>query len=119
MDSKDNILTPLHTDTRLFPPLPDSCEISVACYRNDFSASRIAHAVEDAEAHLLNLNVTSEIQPTGEITVDLRINHRNGGSVARSLERYGYRVLSVRTYADIYTDMARERINELMAHLEV
>ena len=74
--------------------------------------------MEDAEAHLLNLNVTSEIQPTGEITVDLRINHRNGG-VARSLERYGYRVLSVRTYADIYTDMARERINELMAHLEV
>lgn len=119
MNSKDNILTLPHADAHLFPPLPDCCEISVACYRGDYSASRIAHAVEDAEAHLLNLNVTSELQPTGEITVDLRVNHRNGGSVARSLERYGYRVLSVRSDSDAYTDLARARINELMAHLEV
>ena len=43
----------------LYPPVADSSRLLVGCSREDYSASRIAHAVEDCDAHLLNLNVTS------------------------------------------------------------
>ena len=91
----------------------------MACYRADYSASRISRAVEDADAHLLNLNVTSEVLPSGEIVIDLRVSHRNAGAVSRSLERYGYTTLNVRSGYDAMTDVAAERIGEFLAHLHV
>lgn len=93
----------------------------MACYRTDYSASRISRAVEDCDAHLLNLNVTSQPLDGGEITILLRIGHRNPDSVARSLERYGYRVVAVHTpsVTSYAAEVTMNRIGELMAHLSI
>lgn len=109
-----------HSEDRLFPRLEEASELSVACYRADFSASRISHAVEDAEAHLLNLNVTSEVLDSGQIVVDLRISHRDAGAVSRSLERYGYTTLRIRQGGfDAMDQVAAERIGDLITRLNV
>ena len=131
MSAKDNILpsailpsgaagvSPAHTEERLFPHLEEGSELSVACYRADFSASRIAHAVEDVDAHLLNLNVTSEVSPHGEVIVDLRVSRSNAAAVARSLERYGYRVTDIRSGSPADPSALSERVGELLVHLNI
>ena len=91
----------LHDPARLFPPATESCELTIECGRSDFSASAIARAVEDA------------------VSVDLRISHRNAGSVARSLERYGFRVASVRDGYDADAELTARRIGELMAQIDI
>lgn len=111
-----------HHPSRLFPANEESSELSIRCFRSDFSASRIALAVEDCNANLLNMNVTSEVSPLGEIIVDLRVSHRNASSVARSLERYGYSVerISAPETDDLEgDDTTARRIGELLAHLNV
>lgn len=105
MDAKQAIFP---QNDYLFPAAAEWCRIVVGCHREDYSASRIAHAVEDCNAHLLNLNVTSGSpgpsrtddsadQETSmyPVTVDLRIDLRDYRAVCRSLERYGYAVLDV------------------------
>jgi len=109
----------MHSEERIFPPLDDCSELSVACYRSDYSASRISRAVEDADAHLLNLNVTSEVTPAGEVVVDLRVSHRDAGAVSRSLERYGYTTLTIRSGFDQLQEVAADRLAELMVHMQV
>ena len=108
-------------DTRLFPFLAESSELTVSCLRDQYSASAIARAVEDADAHLLNLNVTSDITGVpNEIVVEIRVSHRHPVSVARSLERYGFNVARVKTSADDpLTREALDRMGELMAYLKV
>jgi hypothetical protein len=107
---------------RLFPPQEEECRLTVWCMPDQFSASAIARAVEDCDAHLINLNVTSDRTPDGELVVELRINHRHGESVARSLERYGYTVASIgndRADDDSMTAVAKERIGELLHYLDI
>lgn len=77
----------------LMPPQPEASLLTVACAPADFSASILARAVEDSNAHLINLNVTDRRLNDGRITVELRTNLRNPASTARSLERYGFEVL--------------------------
>ena len=102
----------LNPEELLFPAIADSCELTVACFPEHYSASRIARAVEDCDAHLLNLNVTSAALPTGEMSVRLRAGLRNAGSAARSLERYGYRVVEILTGdPDAGSDSLTERVN--------
>lgn len=109
-------------DSYFFPAVGDSSRLIVGCRSEDYSASRIAHAVEDCNAHLLNLNITS-MSGSGDDTseypvlVDLRINHRNPGSVTRSLERYGYTVLS--THGDDEGSEAPSNIDSLFRYLEI
>lgn len=75
----------------LYPENHESSRFKVICKRGEYSASRLARAVEDCDAHVLNLNVTAELADGGEsIVVDLRVGRRNVESVVRSLERYGY-----------------------------
>lgn len=106
--------------TRLHPELSDTCELTVACMRGDYAASAIARAVEDCDAHLLNLDVTADADPAGRVIIELRVNHRDGQSVARSLERYGYTVLDVRGAGDdALLDSARDRVNALLRELYV
>lgn len=78
----------------LMPPLQEASRLIVACRPDDFCASALARAVEDSDAHLVNLNVTGRQLDDGRITIDLRTNRRNARSAARSLERYGYEVIS-------------------------
>lgn len=126
---KTHKTTPLHsTPTRrfgrktaehLFPPHPESCELTISCRREDYCASQIARAVEDAEAHLLNLNVTSALTENGNLTVELRVSHRNSGAVSRSLERYGYTVEHTADGYDMERLVSDSRLAELMAHLNL
>lgn len=135
MKSKDNILPAkkrrrsprresapdrgLHSEERLFPPVADYSELSVACHRSDFSAARISRAVEDADAHLLNLNVTSLAMPGGRIVVDLRVSHRDAGAVRRSLERYGFDTLQIHSGIDNLESAMADRIGSLMAQIDI
>lgn len=102
----------------LFPEAGESTRLTIVCRRADYSASRLGHAVEDADAHILNLNITDEVPFEGGITVELRVSHRHGSAVARSLERYGYTVAHISGY-DEMMQLTRERFDELMAHLNV
>ncbi len=125
---KDNILSSnltlpaekRHDPGRLFPPVPDSCELTIECGRYDFSASAIARAVEDADAHLLNLNVTTMAAALQDkVRVDLRVSHRNAGRVARSLERYGFDVVATHDGFDADSELTASRFRELMVHIDI
>lgn len=90
------------------------------CRRSDFSASTVARAVEDCDAHLLNMNVTSlPGEQYGEVVVDIRVNVRNGYGIARSLERYGYEVDEVVADDDMLSDTMRDRLDLLIKNLEI
>ncbi len=104
---------------RLYPERSESCELTLTCRPDDYSASIIARAVEDCDAHLINLNVTDDPDDAGRVTVELRVGQRNGFAVARSLERYGYQVTDIRrAEPDIASEVARDRVNELIRILE-
>lgn len=105
---------------RLFPHVDESSTLLVTCRRGDYSASRIARAVEDCDAHLLNLNVTSDSDRLdNRIVVELRVSHRNPLSVARSLERYGYEVADFDETTPADDSIIRARLDELLHYLQV
>lgn len=115
MTSKDNISAKFE---RLYPPLDDATMLTIACDAGDYSASAIARAVEDCDAHLLNLNVTGDGRH-GRVVADLRVNRRDGMPIARSLERYGYTVTAIDDDVALPVDETlRERVNELLRLLE-
>lgn len=114
----------------LFPPVAESSRLLVGCNREDYSASRIAHAVEDCDAHLLNLNVTSITNDSDPgdsdsnegkfpVVFDIRVSHRNAERISRSLERYGYTVLKTSASERPDDDTLRRRIDEFFRYLEV
>lgn len=74
----------------MFPPNAEATWVRVLCSRADYSASRLARAVEDCDAHLLNLNILATTPHPGYVAVLLRAGVRHGESVVRSLARYGY-----------------------------
>ncbi|MCM1503764.1 MAG: CBS domain-containing protein [Muribaculum sp.] len=105
--------------SRMFPRLVESTELTVTCPAGDYSASAIAHAVEDADAHLLNLNVVEGTEPNSRTTVLLRVNHSRGESVARSLARYGYDTVEMSGTSGMENAEMASRINEFLHYLEV
>ena len=128
MTSKDYIspneflpaLPPGHSIDRLFPHNEESSRLLVSCIPADYSASRIARAVEDCDAHLLNLNITADgEQLDNRVVVALRLSHRSPLAAARSLERYGYEVLDVEHDALAGDDIAADRIKELMHYIDL
>lgn len=104
----------------LFPAVGESCDIVVRCPRADYSASAIARAVEDCDAHLLNLNVTTDGERLdNRVVTELRVSHRSPLAVARSLERYGYEVVDVEHDALADDPLAADRLNELMYYIDL
>ncbi len=116
----------------LFPHVDESSRLLVGCRREDYSASRIAHAVEDCNAHLLNLNVTAMDSDSGydidgdgipdgkfPVVCDLRVSHRNAEGISRSLERYGYTVLAASAPEKPDDSTLKRRIDELFRYLEI
>lgn len=104
----------------LFPPTLDECRLLIECSQDDYCASQIARAVEDCNAQVLNLNVTAlPPRAPGALVVDLRANHRNSESIARSLARYGYEVIEACGPDGLADDAMRSRANELLRMLEV
>lgn len=113
----------------LFPPVHESSRLLVGCRREDYSASRIARAVEDCDAHLLNLNITAmssdssaydeEGDPKFPVVFDLRVSHRSALSISRSLERYGYTVLDTLSYDPEDDASLKRRIDEFFRYLDI
>lgn len=103
----------------LFPQLNESTELTITCPPSQYSASAIAHAVEDADAHLLNLNVTAGTEPNSLTTVVLRVNHSRGESVAKSLSRYGYETIEIAVPNGITSVEMVDRVRELVHYLNV
>lgn len=79
--------------------------------------------MEDCDAHLLNLNVTSlaSADDPQELFVDLRVNLRSVEAVERSLQRYGYEVVEVAgADGDAATnETLRQRLDLLLLNLEI
>lgn len=103
----------------IFPPRLEACNILVGTGREDFVASRIAHAVEDADANLINMNVTELADSNNSHIVALRVDHRDPERVARSLERYGYNIVELRAADGSHDPETQARIDELIHYLSI
>lgn len=111
---RDSILEGLG---RMIAARDDSSVISVECAAADYSASRLAHAVEDSDAHLVDmLTLPAE---DGRISAMLRVRRSDPTPTVRSLERYGFEVVDVES--DRYDDSERAamRLLELKTILNV
>ncbi len=105
---------------RLMPYSPESTRFSVVCRRSDYSAGRIARAIEDCDAHVLNLNLTADGHPDEDtVVVDVRVDRKNISSIARSLARYDYIVEGIEESAYEVDDADRMRVAELLRLLDV
>ena len=114
------VLTTEPSLDRLFPPREESSRLLVSCLPSDYSASRIARAVEDADAHLLNLNVTTDGERLdNRVVAELRVSNRSPVAVARSLERYGCEVVDVEDDSLADDEVASQRLNELMYYIDL
>lgn len=96
----------------LMPPRQEASVITVVCRPSDFSASALARAVEDSNAHLLNMNVTADKRDDGNMTIELRTSLRHADATVRSLARYGFEVVASRSFPD--EDSAGGRLDETM-----
>lgn len=124
MTAKDNIKSASGEVDRpelahLFPPVDDWSRIRVTCRSSDYSAGAIVRAVEDSNAHVLNLNVTDG-SGEGLTEVELRINLRDPMAAVRSLERYGFSAEIIDAVGDSQEiDDMRRRVDELIHYLEI
>lgn len=98
----------------------DDCSvITVECDPADYSASILAHAIEDTDAHLVDLfSVPGE---NGQIKVTLRVRHSDPTAAIRSLERYDFHVVEAHSAGDSMQSMeiATERLLSLQALMNV
>lgn len=102
---------------KMITPRDDSSVITVACRPEEYSASRLAHAVEDSDAHLVDL--WSAPGENGNLMVTMRVRRIDPTATVHSLERYGFDVVDARgaTYQD--AEVALERLMELNKLLNV
>lgn len=102
---------------RIIAQRDDSSLITIICAAGDYSASHIAHAVEDADAHLVDL--ISSPAADGRIRVFLRVRHTDPTAAVRSLERYGFFVEEAIGANSRSADLALERMAALISYLNV
>lgn len=92
--------------------------IDLTCAASDYCASRLAHAVEDADTPLLGL--WARPTPDGLSQVTLLIGAPDSTAVRRSLERYGYQIVSARDSVQAADrQVALERLGQLSVLLNV
>lgn len=104
---------------RMIAPRDDCSIITLECSPQEYSASVIAHAVEDSDAHLVDLlSVPSE---NGMLHVTLRVRHSDPTAAVKSLERYDYKVIEAHSSGDTVQSMeiATERLLALQALMNV
>lgn len=96
----------------------DSSVVTVECLPSQYSASSLAHAVEDADMHLVDL--ISHPAEDGMVRVTLRVRSEDPSAAIGSLERYGYRVVEGHSGVhDAAADLLSERIASLQALMNV
>ncbi len=101
----------------LLPDRDDSSIMELECAAADYSAAMIAHAVESADTHLVDL--LSATTPAGTIRVTLRVRRLDPTPVVRSLERYGFNVTSVYARTSANETLMEERLMALNRYLNV
>lgn len=104
---------------RMIAARDDCSVITLECAPEDYCASIIAHAVEDSDAHLVDLfSVPGE---NGRVKVTLRVRHSDPTAAVRSLERYDFHVLEAHSSGDSIQSMeiATERLLSLQALMNV
>ena len=98
----------------------DDCSmVTVECRPEEYSASHLAHAVEDSDAHLVDLfTVPAE---DGMLRVTMRIRSLDPTSAVHNLERYDYHVVEAYGGAgdSRYEGVAFERLMSLQTLLNV
>lgn len=109
-----------NSQKNLFPYNPDASSFLVVCRQSDYSAARIAHAIEDVGAHVLNLNVTdSTTEGDNMLAIDVRVDRKDISSICRSLSRYDYSVVGVDSSSTAITETEQRRIAELLRYIDV
>lgn len=89
-------------------PREDCCIVRIQCRPDDYSASHIARAVEDADVHLVDL--LTNPADNGYISVTLRVRCEDATGVSHSLERYGYEVTDILGSRPADPSVALERL---------
>ena len=104
---------------RMIAPRDDCSVITIDCAHQDYSASVISHAVEDTDAHLVDLFTVPA--DNGRLTVTLRVRHSDPTAAVRSLERYGFNVIDAHASGNAMQSMeiATERLLALQALMNV
>lgn len=102
---------------RMMPQRDECSVVTLRCLASNFSASRIALAVEDCDANLLDMLSTP--LPEGEMEVTLRVALSDPSPAVRSLERYGYEVTAAHGSRFLSADVASERLMALQILLNV
>lgn len=93
----------------------DSSLVTVECRPEDFSASRLAVAVEDTDTHLVDLWTVPASEE--KLRVTLRVRRLDPTPVVHSLERYGYEVVDSNGSGSPDSDDEVMRLLELNAIL--
>lgn len=112
-----NANTMLETLASLIPARDDSSIITLECRPEDYSASKLATAVEDADTHMTDLWTTPGQE--GLIRVTLRVLRNDPSPVVHSLERYGYDVLESKGKYNSDAETSALRLLELNTILSV
>lgn len=102
---------------RLISPRDDCSIIVLETSPSGYSASHIAHAVEDAEVHLVDLLTSPGKGDTLRVT--LRVRTIDPSAVISNLERYGYEVVESEALQDKNLEIAIERLLSLNTILGV
>lgn len=103
--------------SRQISPRYDSSVIEVDCQPSDFSASLFARAVEDTDAHLVDMLTTPGEE--GSLHVTLRVRCEDPTAAVHSLERYGYEVSGVHGHENVEQTAALERLLALQTLINV
>ena len=104
---------------RMIAARDDCSVITLECAPQDYAASNIAHAVENSDAHLVDL--FSSPTDNGNLSVTLRVRHSDPSAAVRSLERFGYHVVEAHGTSDSVQSMeiATERLLALQVLMNV
>lgn len=102
----------------LFPPVADELTFTVSAPVADFRVSRLAQAVEDCDARLVNMNITDLGGPSAPVVAEIRVDGQSRERIVRALLGYGYYVDGeIDDNAEIGT--FRDRVNELLLYLDI
>lgn len=104
---------------RLIAARDDCSTVVVECRPEDYSASMLAHAVEDSDAHLVDLISTPA--EDGHVNVTLRIRASDPSAAVHSLERHEFKVIDAHGAEENSRDssIAIERLLSLQTLLNV
>lgn len=112
------IITPQTRLEELMAASQDTVMIHLMCAASDYSASRLARAVEDVDVPLLALWTCPATD--GYIPVSIIVGASDSTAVRRSLERYGYQVTAAYdSTPPADSRIATERLGQLRVLLDV